>query len=56
MYVIKCDLCKKEIDGESIIAGIGLFPRIELCRKCGNPILNFLKKYKFVNKKKKKLE
>jgi len=38
------------------MAGIGLFPKIELCKKCGTPILNFLKKHKFINKKEKKLE
>ena len=56
MYVIKCDLCKKKIKNEPIMAGVGLFPRIELCKKCGKPILNFLRKYKLIDKKAKKLE
>ncbi len=48
MMVTKCDLCKKIIKGEPVIAGIGFFPKVELCEKCGKPIKNFLKKHKFI--------
>ncbi len=57
MRIIKCDLCKKQINGKPITAGLGFFPMVEFCEKCGAPILKFLKKHKFIesekNKKKK---
>lgn len=54
MRVIKCDLCRKKIKGDPITAGIDFFPRAELCEKCGAPILRFLIKHKFVERKKLK--
>lgn len=54
MRVIKCDLCKKKIKSEPITAGFGFFPKAELCKKCGAPILKFLRKYKFIERKSKK--
>lgn len=51
MRVIKCDLCKKNIKGEPITAGVGIFPQVELCEKCGSSILNFLKKHKLIKSK-----
>ncbi|MFH1129304.1 MAG: hypothetical protein V1686_01030 [Patescibacteria group bacterium] len=54
MRETKCDLCKKKISEEPIIAGLGFFPKAELCEKCGAPILNFLKKHKFIKTEKKK--
>jgi len=53
MRVIKCDLCKKNLKGEPVTAGLGFLPRAELCEKCGKPILTFLRKYKFIEKPKK---
>lgn len=53
MRITKCDLCKKKIQYEPITAGIGFFPRAELCEKCGSPIAKFLEKYKFVEIKDK---
>jgi len=50
MIIRKCDLCKKKITGEPVIAGTGFLSRIELCEKCGLPILKFLRKYKFIEK------
>ncbi len=41
------DLCKKQIKGEPIVAGLG-FKRKELCLKCGAPILKFLDKNKLI--------
>ena len=55
MMITKCDLCKKKIKEEPIIAGVGFFKRFELCEKCGLPILKFLKKHKFIEKSKPKL-
>ena len=48
MRISKCDLCKKRIKGEPITAGFGFFPKVELCEKCGLPILRFLKKHKVI--------
>jgi len=53
MMITKCDLCKKKIKGEPVIAGVGFFQRTELCKKCGAPILKFLRKHKFIEKKNK---
>jgi len=52
MRVTKCDLCKRNVKGEPVTAGIGFFPTVELCEKCGYPILKFLKKHKFQESKK----
>jgi len=54
MRIIKCDLCKKKVKGEPITAGIGYFPKAELCDKCGDFIIKFLKKHKFIKPKKTK--
>ncbi|MBU2635198.1 hypothetical protein KJ841_01835 [Patescibacteria group bacterium] len=54
MIVTKCDLCKKKIKGEPVIAGDKWFSKVELCKKCGSPILKFLKKHKFIEVKKDK--
>lgn len=54
MRITKCDLCKKKINGEPITAGVGFFPRAELCEKCGSSILRFLKRYKFIKSEKNK--
>ena len=52
MRVIKCDLCKKKIKGEPVIAGDKWFSNVELCVKCGSAVLKFLKKHKFIKSKK----
>jgi len=44
MTILKCDLCKKIIKKEPIRAGFGFLSRVELCHKCGAPVLEFLKK------------
>jgi len=54
MIITKCDLCKKNIKNEPVIAGVGFFPKVELCEKCGKPIRNFLKKHKFIETDKNK--
>ena len=48
MGIIKCDLCKRKITGEPITAGVGLFRIAELCKKCGFPIVKFLKQHKLI--------
>lgn len=57
MNVTKCDICKKEVD-KPIIGAIGYFvgPKIELCEKCGAPILELLQKYKIIGKNKQKIK
>ena len=52
MRITKCDLCKKQIKAEPITAGIGFFPKAELCEKCGETIKKFLQKNKFLEPKK----
>jgi len=52
MRVIKCDLCKKKIKEQPVTAGLGYLSNVELCEKCGSPILRFLRKYKFIEIKK----
>ena len=48
MRILKCDLCKKKIKREPVTAGVGFLSRVELCEKCGKPIINFLKKNKVI--------
>ena len=55
MRIIKCDLCKKDVKNKPVIAGIGMFDQVELCEKCGAPILKFLKKHKIIKKENKKI-
>ncbi len=54
MNLTKCDICKKKIEGDSVKAGIGIFREKDFCLKCGKPVLDFLKKYGFIPKEKKK--
>ena len=56
MRITKCDLCKKEIKGKAVNAGLGFYESIELCEKCGFPILKFLKKYKIIKEENKKVK
>lgn len=49
---MKCDFCNKEIKGDTVIAGRGVFAslKVELCEECGEPILKFLRKNKIIDK------
>ena len=49
MRVIKCDLCKKKVKEKPVIAGKGILDWVELCEKCGAPVLRFLKKNKLIS-------
>ncbi len=51
MWIIKCDICKRQIKDDSIKVGLGFSKRLELCQKCGAPILQFLKKSKVIEAK-----
>lgn len=46
--VIKCDICKKAVKDDSITVSRGFGSRIELCEKCGLPIIKFLRKHKLI--------
>ncbi len=52
MRITKCDLCKKKIADDPVTAGVGFFPKAELCKKCGAPILKFLENRKLIEAKK----
>jgi len=54
MNISKCDICKKKLKGDPVRAGIGIFREKDFCFDCGKPILDFLKKHKFINKENKK--
>lgn len=55
MNIQKCDICKKKLKGDPVKAGVGYFGREDFCFKCGKPILDFLKKHKFINKDNKRI-
>ncbi len=55
MRAYKCDFCKKVIQYDSMVsAGFGYSKNVELCDKCGKPILDFLKKNKIIQIEKNK--
>ena len=54
MNLTKCDICKKKLKGDPVQAGIGFFRNKDFCLSCGKPIVDFLKKHKFINEDKKK--
>lgn len=53
MHIIKCDICKKEIDREEMISVAihEVFSNEHFCNKCGKPIKDLVEKIK-LNKKK----
>ncbi|OGI78262.1 hypothetical protein A3C57_00425 [Candidatus Nomurabacteria bacterium RIFCSPHIGHO2_02_FULL_33_12] len=53
MNTKKCDICKKTIKDNYIVAGFGLFNTKDFCLKCGKPISDFLKKNGFTQELKK---
>ena len=54
MRVTKCDLCKKIVGRDYVSAEVGFYSSAELCYTCGEPIVKFLKKHKFLEKDKVK--
>ncbi len=52
--VTKCDLCKKEIEKEPVMAGFGFWGRAQLCKDCGSPIITFLEEKNLLKKENKK--
>ena len=53
MLAYKCDLCKKEKEVKEIVTIRHCFDGIELCKKCAEPIVKFLKKHKLIKEEKK---
>jgi NAD-dependent SIR2 family protein deacetylase len=51
MYVSKCDKCEKEIKDKKITVDFDRSIRVDLCEKCGEPVISFLKKSKLLDKK-----
>lgn len=51
MNITKCDICKKAIKdyGETMSVRFG-FDHNEFCKKCGLPVLKFLKKHKIIKR------
>jgi hypothetical protein len=48
MTITKCDICGKEIGDEEkpiMVGNNGYFANHVLCKECGKPILNFMKKH-----------
>ena len=53
MLVSKCDICKKEVE-KSLYVGVGTpFPGKYFCYNCASPMVEFLKKHKFIKEEKK---
>jgi hypothetical protein len=51
MEITKCDLCEKKIrERPYVSAGWGYENKAQLCKKCGEPILEFLVKNKLLKK------
>jgi len=51
MWIIQCDLCRKQIDRASTVRiELDFAKKAELCTDCAAPILRFLKKHKFIRK------
>ena len=53
MNITKCDICNKRLETHSVRAGIGILREKDFCYTCGKPILDFLKKHKFIKKEEK---
>ncbi|MFA4975507.1 MAG: hypothetical protein WC839_00830 [Candidatus Paceibacterota bacterium] len=56
MNIQKCDICKKNLKDESVKAGFGFYSSKDFCLNCGKPVLDFLKKHKFIDKENKKIK
>jgi hypothetical protein len=42
MTINKCDKCGIEIEAETIQVGVGFGYRVELCKTCAEPVIQFL--------------
>lgn len=56
MFVRKCDLCKIETEN-LVVARLELSgAKADLCKTCGEPVLKFLRKNKFIDKNDKEIK
>jgi len=54
MDIKKCDLCKNEITNKKNYVSVRFaYDWIEFCEECASPVLNFLKRNKFIEKENK---
>ena len=56
MRVRKCDICEIEIEYENSARASVEYIDKEFCLACGKPILDFLKKHKFINSNNEKIK
>ena len=56
MNIRKCDICNKDIKYENSARATVNYIDKEFCLDCGKPVLNFLKKHKFINKNNEKIK
>jgi len=56
MLIRKCDICKKEIKRENFSLNLRneRFDSFELCSKCSEPMVKFLKNKKLLTNEKRK--
>ncbi len=55
MNVTKCDICKEEINEQTVRVGFGFWvDYMEVCEDCGAPVVEFLKKHKIIKEEHKK--
>ena len=52
MLFSKCDLCKKEVE-KFVCAGTEILRSWQFCYDCGNSVVDFLKKHKFIKEEEK---
>ncbi|KKQ22151.1 MAG: hypothetical protein US35_C0013G0024 [Parcubacteria group bacterium GW2011_GWA2_37_10] len=52
MLILKCDLCKKELSRDKDVdIRFAWTKKVDLCEDCASPVLQFLQKNKFLDKK-----
>lgn len=53
MNVIKCDVCNRETE-KHVRVGVNFIQCMEVCYGYGKPVVDFLKKHKFIKDEKTK--
>jgi len=49
MRILRCDVCKKEVQYETMVnASVGLYSKADFCKDCGSSVVKLLKKHKFL--------
>jgi len=51
MKIQQCDLCKKKIEEDEVNVYFPKYKHADFCIKCAQPVLKFLEKNKFINKR-----